>query len=55
MAGMPCLRGDDCQEDSTCQEGNPVCPVALRKDDGTSCNDGENVCEDGICVGKLIL
>ena len=52
-----CLKGDfdlddtGCQKDTYCEVGNAECPKPSQELDGTSCNNGSNVCENGTCTG----
>ena len=53
-----CLKGDTgidgggCQKDTFCKLDNPDCPPPTLEEDGTPCNNGSNVCENGACTGK---
>ncbi len=55
-AGTACRTGDiaqeGCQDDAVCNGTSPECPPTTPLPDGASCNNGENVCEDGSCIGE---
>ncbi|XP_064400640.1 disintegrin and metalloproteinase domain-containing protein 10-like [Halichondria panicea] len=55
-AGTACRTGDiaqeGCQDDAVCNGTSPECPPTTPLPDGASCNNGENVCEDGSCIGS---
>lgn len=55
-SGFLCRTGDiaagGCQDNSVCDGISPSCPSTTPSPNGTSCNDGQNVCEDGSCIGS---
>ena len=56
-AGTQCHRGDielgGCLFGSECLGENASCPAPMKKENGSPCNFGSNVCVDGRCTGMI--
>lgn len=52
MEEFVCSEEDECLKPAVCNGVNASCPQPIR-DNSSECNDGNNVCDNGICSGSI--
>ena len=52
-AALVCRNTTQCGEASQCTGNSSTCPAQRQRPDQTLCNNGQNVCVEGDCVGSL--